>query len=122
MVQIETMCIAIGLVMLIGLASENAILMLRFFRQGRVLRKASPLAESPFMRPGFGSSDSHDILLHLSWLRSLWTATGEAPSRDRSCTTVIGGMLAATLIAVFIICALVLVERFSKREGALPGP
>jgi HAE1 family hydrophobic/amphiphilic exporter-1 len=51
----------------------------------------------------------------------LWTASGAGSvARQIMGTTVIGGMLAATLIAVFIIPVLfVLVERFSQRRGSL---
>jgi hydrophobic/amphiphilic exporter-1 (mainly G- bacteria), HAE1 family len=54
----------------------------------------------------------------------LWTATGAGSvARQIMGTTVIGGMVAATAIAIFIIPALfVLVERLaSRRSGDVPG-
>src|SRR5258708_1210739 len=54
----------------------------------------------------------------------LWTATGAGSvARQIMGTTVIGGMMAATAIAIFIIPALfVLVERLaSRRSGEVPG-
>jgi hypothetical protein len=57
----------------------------------------------------------------------LWTATGAGSvSRQIMGTTVIGGMLAATLIAVFIIPVLfVTVEKLSQRKPGMtvaPSP
>ena len=52
----------------------------------------------------------------------LWTASGSgAASRQILGTTVIGGMLAATLIAIFIIPVMFfLVEKMSQRKGDRP--
>jgi len=54
----------------------------------------------------------------------LWIATGAGSvARQIMGTTVIGGMAAATAIAIFIIPALfVLVERLAKRRGAALSP
>jgi HAE1 family hydrophobic/amphiphilic exporter-1 len=54
----------------------------------------------------------------------LWTATGAGSvARQIMGTTVIGGMLAGTSIALFIIPALfVLVERLAKRRGGAHIP
>jgi HAE1 family hydrophobic/amphiphilic exporter-1 len=54
----------------------------------------------------------------------LWTASGAGSvARQIMGTTVIGGMLAGTSIAIFIIPALfVLVERLAKRRGAALSP
>jgi HAE1 family hydrophobic/amphiphilic exporter-1 len=54
----------------------------------------------------------------------LWTATGAGSvARQIMGTTVIGGMVAATGIAIFIIPALfVLVERLAKRRGGAHSP
>jgi HAE1 family hydrophobic/amphiphilic exporter-1 len=54
----------------------------------------------------------------------LWVATGAGSvARQIMGTTVIGGMAAATTIAIFIIPALfVLVERLASRRGAALGP
>jgi len=54
----------------------------------------------------------------------LWLATGAGSvARQIMGTTVIGGMAAATAIAIFIIPALfVLVERLANRRGAVLNP
>jgi len=54
----------------------------------------------------------------------LWIATGAGSvARQIMGTTVIGGMAAATAVAIFIIPALfVLVERLAKRRGDLLSP
>jgi HAE1 family hydrophobic/amphiphilic exporter-1 len=54
----------------------------------------------------------------------LWIATGAGSvARQIMGTTVIGGMVAATAIAIFIIPALfVLVERLAKSRGAALDP
>jgi HAE1 family hydrophobic/amphiphilic exporter-1 len=54
----------------------------------------------------------------------LWTATGAGSvARQIMGTTVIGGMAAATGIAIFIIPAVfVLVERLAKRRGTALSP
>jgi len=54
----------------------------------------------------------------------LWTATGAGSvARQIMGTIVIGGMVAATAIAIFIIPALfVLVERLAKRRGGAHSP
>jgi HAE1 family hydrophobic/amphiphilic exporter-1 len=54
----------------------------------------------------------------------LWIATGAGSvARQIMGTTVIGGMVATTAIAIFIIPALfVLVERLAKSRGAALGP
>jgi HAE1 family hydrophobic/amphiphilic exporter-1 len=53
----------------------------------------------------------------------LWTATGAGSvARQIMGTTVIGGMLAGTSIAIFIIPALfVIVERLAQRRGSAPS-
>ncbi|HEU4413607.1 MAG TPA: efflux RND transporter permease subunit, partial [Candidatus Angelobacter sp.] len=117
MVQIENDVYSqIGLVMLIGLAAKNAILIVEFakerFENGTPLVDAAMEAARLRLRPILMTS----FAFVLGCL-PLWTATGAGSvARQVMGTTVIGGMLAATGIAIFIIPVLfVLVERLAAR-------
>jgi HAE1 family hydrophobic/amphiphilic exporter-1 len=117
MVQIENDVYSqIGLVMLIGLAAKNAILIVEFakdkYEKGMPLNEAALEGAKTRLRPILMTS-----FAFILGCVPLWTASGAGSvARQIMGTTVIGGMLAATLIAVFIIPVLfVLVERFSQR-------
>ena len=112
----------IGLVMLIGLAAKNAILIVEFakmeFDKGRSLVDAALEGAKLRLRPILMTS-----FAFILGCVPLWTASGAgAISRKVLGTVVIMGMLAATGIAIFIIPALfVLVEKMSggeKKHGA----
>jgi hydrophobic/amphiphilic exporter-1 (mainly G- bacteria), HAE1 family len=111
----------IGLVMLIGLAAKNAILIVEFakgeYDQGRPLVEAALAGAKLRFRPVLMTS-----FAFIFGLLPLWIASGAgAVSRRVLGTAVISGMVAATAIAIFIIPLLfVLVERVSgarKRHG-----
>jgi hydrophobic/amphiphilic exporter-1 (mainly G- bacteria), HAE1 family len=124
----------IGLVMLIGLAAKNAILIVEFARleyeKGRPLIDAALAGARIRLRPILMTS-----FAFICGTIPLWTATGAgAVSRRIIGTVVIGGMLAATLIAVCIIpVTFYVVERLAARAkkasvapagsapGAMPG-
>jgi hydrophobic/amphiphilic exporter-1 (mainly G- bacteria), HAE1 family len=117
MVQIETDVYSqIGLVMLIGLAAKNAILIVEFakdrYESGKPLAEAALEAGRVRLRPILMTSFAFVL-----GCVPLWTASGAGSvSRQIMGTTVIGGMLAATLIALFIIPVLfVVVEKLSQR-------
>jgi hydrophobic/amphiphilic exporter-1 (mainly G- bacteria), HAE1 family len=117
MVQIETDVYSqIGLVMLIGLAAKNAILIVEFakerYENGTPLADAAMEAARLRLRPILMTSFAFVL-----GCVPLWTATGAGSvARQIMGTTVIGGMLAATCIAIFIIPVLfVMVERFAGK-------
>jgi hydrophobic/amphiphilic exporter-1 (mainly G- bacteria), HAE1 family len=119
LVQIESDVYSqIGLVMLIGLAAKNAILIVEFakdaYEKGQPLEEAAIAAARLRLRPILMTSFAFVL-----GCVPLWTATGAGSvSRQIMGTTVIGGMLASTLIAVFIIPVLfVTVERLSRRTS-----
>jgi HAE1 family hydrophobic/amphiphilic exporter-1 len=124
MVQIENNVYSqIGLVMLIGLTAKNAILIVEFakdaYERGQPLVEAALTAARLRLRPILMTSFAFVL-----GCVPLWTASGAGSvARQIMGTTVIGGMLAATLIAVFIVPVLfVTVERLSewKRRGGAP--
>ena len=117
MVQIETDVYSqIGLVMLIGLTAKNAILIVEFakdaYEGGQPLADAALAAARLRLRPILMTSFAFVL-----GCVPLWTASGAGSvARQIMGTTVIGGMLAATLIAVFIIPVLfVAAERIGQR-------
>jgi HAE1 family hydrophobic/amphiphilic exporter-1 len=104
----------IGLIMLIGLSAKNAILIVEFakdeMRKGRGLVDAALEGAKLRLRPILMTS-----FAFILGCVPLWTASGSgAVARRILGTVVIVGMLAATLIAIFVIPVLfVVVERLS---------
>jgi hydrophobic/amphiphilic exporter-1 (mainly G- bacteria), HAE1 family len=106
----------IGLVMLIGLAAKNAILIVEFARseylKGTSLTDAALTGARIRLRPILMTAFAF-ILGTLP----LAIATGSgAVVRQTLGTTVIGGMLAATLIAVFIVPVSFYVVEFTREK------
>jgi len=121
-VQIETDVYSqIGLVMLIGLAAKNAILIVEFakdeFEKGKNLVDAALEGARLRLRPILMTS-----FAFILGCVPLWTATGAGSvARQIMGTTVIGGMLAASVIGIFFIPAIFyVVERVSGAAKQSP--
>jgi HAE1 family hydrophobic/amphiphilic exporter-1 len=114
----------IGLVMLIGLAAKNAILIVEFakdeYENGKSIVDASLAAARLRLRPILMTA-----FAFILGVVPLVTATGAgAQSRRILGSAVIGGMLTASLIAIFIIpVSFYVVERLAHRgEADTPHP
>jgi HAE1 family hydrophobic/amphiphilic exporter-1 len=108
----------IGLVMLIGLSAKNAILIVEFakmeYDKGQPLMEAALTGAKLRLRPILMTA-----FAFILGCVPLWVASGAGGiSRQVLGTVVIGGMLAATLIAIFFIpVSFDVVERFGIWVG-----
>jgi hydrophobic/amphiphilic exporter-1 (mainly G- bacteria), HAE1 family len=128
LVQIESDVYSqIGLVMLIGLAAKNAILIVEFakdeYDKGKPLVDAALQGARLRLRPILMTS-----FAFILGCVPLWTATGAGSvARQIMGTTVIGGMLAASAIGIFFVPVIFyMVEKWSGTEkehaaAALPS-
>jgi hydrophobic/amphiphilic exporter-1 (mainly G- bacteria), HAE1 family len=128
MVQMETDVYSqIGLVMLIGLAAKNAILIVEFAKDA--YEKGEPLVNAALegarlrLRPILMTS-----FAFILGCVPLWTASGAgAVARQIMGTTVIGGMVAASAIGIFFVPGIFyMVEKWSgaskqPESGILPA-
>jgi HAE1 family hydrophobic/amphiphilic exporter-1 len=123
LVQIENDVFSqIGLVMLIGLAAKNAILIVEFAKDG--YEKGEPLVKAALegarlrLRPILMTS-----FAFILGCVPLWTATGAgAVARQIMGTTVIGGMIAASAIGIFFVPAIFyMVEKWSAGKEPEAG-
>lgn len=109
----------IGLVMLIGLAAKNAILIVEFakveYESGKTAEEAALAGAKLRLRPILMTA-----FAFILGCVPLWTASGAgAISRRVLGTAVIGGMLAASIIAIFLIpVSFDLVQRIAHRKGS----
>jgi len=109
----------IGLVMLIGLAAKNAILIVEYARaqyqeEGKSIRDAALIAARLRLRPILMTS-----FAFILGCMPLYFALGAGMvSRRILGTTVVGGMLAASAIAILVIPAMFyIVEKLAHRKG-----
>jgi multidrug efflux pump len=113
----------IGLIMLIGLAAKNAILIVAFakreYEHGKPLVEAAQTGASIRLRPILMTS-----FAFILGCVPLWIAHGSgAISRQTLGTVVIGGMLGATCVDTLIVpVTFCLVERIVARCGRKPAP
>jgi multidrug efflux pump len=112
----------IGIVTLIGLSAKNAILIVEFARErvehGLSIREAVMEAAHLRLRPILMTS-----FAFILGVLPLVIASGASSGARRALgTAVFGGMLASTLLAVFIVPVLfVVIENFAKRKKTAPG-
>ncbi len=128
MVQIESDIYSqIGLIMLIGLAAKNAILIVEFakdeYEHGKSLSEAALEGAKLRLRPILMTS-----FAFILGCVPLWIASGAGSvARQIMGTTVIGGMMAASAIGIFFVPAIFYaVEKWSgagkePAPGMLPG-
>jgi HAE1 family hydrophobic/amphiphilic exporter-1 len=113
----------IGLIMLIGLSAKNAILIVEYakaeYESGKSIIDAALTAARIRFRPILMTA-----FAFILGCVPLWTASGSgAVSRRVLGTAVIGGMLAATLISIFLIPVLFdVVESLSARFSRTKEP
>ena len=113
----------IGIVTLIGLAAKNAILIVEFAKDshehGKSIRDAAIEAAHLRLRPILMTS-----FAFILGVLPLVLATGASSAARRSLgTAVFGGMVTATLLAIFIVPVLyVLIEGFVERRRPAAAP
>jgi HAE1 family hydrophobic/amphiphilic exporter-1 len=113
----------IGVVLIIALASKNAILIVEFARELRIsgqgIRQAAAQAARMRFRPILMTS----IAFILGVVPLVWATGAGAASRQSLGTAVFGGMITSTVLAVFFVPAFfVALQGLSELIGGKPAP
>jgi HAE1 family hydrophobic/amphiphilic exporter-1 len=113
----------IGTVLIIALASKNAILIVEFARElrlaGRSIREAAIEAARMRFRPILMTS----LAFILGVLPLVWATGAGAASRQALGTAVFGGMITATVLAVFFVPAFyVAIQKLIELRNGPPKP
>ncbi|MCE5230396.1 multidrug efflux RND transporter permease subunit [bacterium] len=115
----------IGMVMLIGLAAKNAILIVEFAREkfmhGDTLEEAALSGARARFRPILMTS----FAFILGCTPLMLSSGAGANSRQSMGTAVVGGMLAATIVAICVIPTLYVFSQYRKqrrRDAEKPAP
>jgi len=112
----------IGLVVLIGLAAKNAILIVEFAQQGFLAGQSAIDAAVEAARLRFRPIIMTSLAFVLGVLPLMFSSGAGAGARRSMGTGVVGGMLAATFVAtIFIPLFFTLVARRAKRRAAAPS-
>jgi multidrug efflux pump len=112
----------IGLVVLIGLAGKNAILIVEFAQQGFLEGKSAIEAALSAARLRFRPIIMTSLAFVLGVLPLMFSSGAGAGARRSMGTGVVGGMLAATFVAtLFVPLFFVVVARRAKRRAAQPS-
>jgi multidrug efflux pump subunit AcrB len=107
----------IGLVVLIGLAAKNAILIVEFAQQGYLEGKSATQAALDAARLRFRPIIMTSLAFVLGVLPLMFSSGAGAGARRSMGTGVVGGMLAATFVAtIFVPLFFVLVARSRRKK------
>src|SRR5260221_14339506 len=114
-----------GLVVLIGLAAKNAILMVEFAQRGFLKGESAIDAAVEAARLRFRPIIMTSLAFVLGVLPLMFSSGAGAGARRSMGTGVVGGMLAATFVATIFIPLFfsVVARRLAQRHGETPaGP